>query len=108
MRALSEAVLRAMPDTAHLLALAGSLCAAGATVLIRQGLRGGDTYTGFWINLVVGTAGLWCAVALLAPVGPVSFTGVAVFVVAGLVGTVAPPRSSSCSCPSSFCEASRH
>jgi drug/metabolite transporter, DME family len=78
-----------MPDTVYILALASSLCAAGATVLIRQGLRAGDTYTGFWINLVVGTIGLWGAVGLMAPVGPVSATGVAFFVLAGLIGTVA-------------------
>jgi drug/metabolite transporter, DME family len=78
-----------MPETVHLLALASSLCAAGATVLIRQGLRGSDTYTGFWINLVVGTVGLWCAVGLMAPAGPVSTMGVVIFVVSGLVGTVA-------------------
>jgi drug/metabolite transporter, DME family len=78
-----------MPDLVHIVALASSVCAAGATVLIRQGLRGGDTYTGFWINLVVGTVGLWCAVGLLAPIGPVSIRGVAFFVLAGLIGTVA-------------------
>jgi DME family drug/metabolite transporter len=78
-----------MPETVHLLALASSLCAAGATVLIRQGLRGSDTYTGFWINLVVGTVGLWCAVGLMAPAGPVSTMGVVIFVVSGLIGTVA-------------------
>jgi drug/metabolite transporter, DME family len=78
-----------MPDTVHILTLVSSLCAAGATVLIRQGLRGGDTYTGFWINLVVGTIGLWCAVGLMAPVGPVSARAVAFFVLAGLIGTVA-------------------
>jgi drug/metabolite transporter, DME family len=78
-----------MPDMVYVLSLASSLCAAGATVLIRQGLRGGDAYAGFWINLVVGTIGLWCAVGLMAPVGPASVTGIAFFVLAGLIGTVA-------------------
>ena len=47
-----------MPQTMHILALAGALCSAAATIFIRQGLRGGDPYTGFWINVVVGTASL--------------------------------------------------
>src|SRR6266540_901395 len=51
-----------MPQTMHILALAGALCSAAATIFIRQGLRGGDPYTGFWINVVVGTASLWTSV----------------------------------------------
>src|SRR2546422_8746685 len=51
-----------MPQTMHILALAGALCSAAATIFIRRGLRGGDPDTGFWINVVVGTTSLWTAV----------------------------------------------
>lgn len=78
-----------MPRTVHVLALAGALCSAGATILIRQGLRGSDAYTGFWVNLVVGTVGLWAAVLLTGGVGRPSAAGIAFFVLAGLIGTVA-------------------
>jgi uncharacterized membrane protein len=78
-----------MPRTVHLLALAGALSSAGATIFIRQGLRGSDSYTGFWINLAVGTAGLWGAVLATGGIGRVSAAGVAFFVLAGLIGTVA-------------------
>jgi drug/metabolite transporter, DME family len=78
-----------MPRTAQVLALAAALCSAGATVFIRQGLRGSAASTGFWINLVVGTVGLWAAVFLTGGVGRVSVTGIVLFAVAGLVGTVA-------------------
>jgi uncharacterized membrane protein len=70
------------------LALLSSFVLASATILIRLGLRGGGPYTGYWINLVVGTAGVWLAVALTGG-GEVSASGVAYFVLAGLVGTVA-------------------
>jgi DME family drug/metabolite transporter len=60
-----------------------------ATILIRQGLRGSDPFTGYWINLIVGTVGLWVAVLALAPAEPVRLHGIALFVLAGLVGTVA-------------------
>jgi len=46
----------------HLLALAGALCSAAATIFIRQGLRTSDPFSGFWINLLVGTVSLWTAV----------------------------------------------
>ena len=76
-----------MPRTAHVLALAAALCSAGATILIRQGLRGSGPYAGFWINLVVGTVGLWAAVPLAGGFGPPSAAGVAFFALAGLIGT---------------------
>ncbi len=76
-----------MPRTAHVLALAAALCSAGATIFIRQGLRGGGPYAGFWINLVVGTAGLWAAVLLTGGIGRPSAAGVAFFILAGLIGT---------------------
>jgi uncharacterized membrane protein len=72
----------------HLLALGGALLSAAATIFIRQGLRGSDPYTGFWINLVVGTVSLW--IAVLATGGPVqvSVRGALFFLFAGLIGTV--------------------
>lgn len=73
----------------YILALAGSLCSASATILIRQGLRGSHAYTGFWINLVVGTLGLWGAVYFLAPRETMHVTALPYFVLAGLLGTVA-------------------
>src|SRR5256884_9159493 len=78
-----------MPRTVHALALVSALCSAGATVFIGQGLRGRGPYTGFWINLVVGTVGLWAAVLLTGGFGRLSATGIAFFVLAGLIGTVA-------------------
>src|SRR2546427_6912097 len=78
-----------MPRTVHALALVSALCSAGATIFIRQGLRGRGPYTGFWINLVVGTVGLWAAVLLTGGFGHPSAAGVAFFVLAGLIGTVA-------------------
>src|SRR5213595_759497 len=78
-----------MPRTAHALALVSALCSAGATIFIRHGLRGRGPYTGFWINLVVGTVGLWAAVLLTGGFGRPSAAGVAFFVLAGLIGTVA-------------------
>lgn len=80
---------RRMPPTVYALALASALCSAGATILIRQGLRGRGPLTGFWINLVVGTVGLWAAVVLTGGLGRLSATGIAFFVLAGLIGTVA-------------------
>src|SRR3989449_2300469 len=80
---------RPMPRTVYVLALASAFCSAGATIFIRQGLRGRGPYTGFWINLVVGTVGLWAAVLLTGGFGRLSATGIAFFVLAGLIGTVA-------------------
>src|SRR3989442_1560148 len=76
-----------MPQTMHILALAGALCSAAATIFIRQGLRGSEPYAGFWINLVVGTIGLWAAV-IFTGLGHVSIRGALFFVLAGLIGTV--------------------
>jgi hypothetical protein len=41
-----------MPQTIHVLALAGALCSVAATIFIRQGLRISDPFPGFWINLL--------------------------------------------------------
>jgi uncharacterized membrane protein len=73
---------------ANALALASALCLAAATILIRQGLRGSNPYAGFWINLVVGTAGLWLAAVVTGGFDRMSLVGFLLFMVAGLVGTV--------------------
>jgi DME family drug/metabolite transporter len=77
-----------MSPLVPLLALASAFLSAGATIFIRQGLRGSDSFTGFWINLVVGTIGLWAVVILTGGLGPVTTRGIVFFVLAGLVGTV--------------------
>ena len=73
----------------HVLALGSAAFTAGATILIRLGLRGADAFTAYWINLVVGTVGLWLAVLVVAPSGPSTLRGILYFVLAGLVGTTA-------------------
>jgi len=78
-----------MPRAVLILALAGALATAAAAVLIRQGLRGGNAYGGYWVNLAVGTVGLWVAVLVRGPLEPLQARGIAFFVLAGLVGTVA-------------------
>ena len=78
-----------MPPPAHILALAGALGTAGATILIRHGLRGGSTYGGYWVNLAVGTVCVWTAVLARGAVEPFNARGIGFFVLAGLVGTVA-------------------
>ncbi|HXJ77609.1 MAG TPA: DMT family transporter [Candidatus Methylomirabilis sp.] len=77
-----------MPRTVHLLALVAAFSSAGATIFIRQGLRGSSPFAGFWINLAVGTVGLWTAVLATGGIGRVTATGFALFALAGLVGTV--------------------
>jgi uncharacterized membrane protein len=72
----------------HVLALAGALCSAAATIFIRQGLRTSDPFSGFWINLLVGTISLWVAVLVTGGPGRVSARGALFFVLAGLIGTV--------------------
>ncbi len=78
-----------MPRMAHLLALMAAFSSAAATIFIRQGLRDSGPYTGFWINLVVGTVGLWTGVLLTGGFGRLSAAGLGFFVLAGLIGTVA-------------------
>lgn len=70
------------------LALGAALSSAIATIFIRQGLRGGDPYTGFWINLIVGTLGLWGAVLVTGTEVHLTARSVALFALAGLIGTV--------------------
>jgi DME family drug/metabolite transporter len=77
-----------MPRAVYVLALVAAFSSAGATIFIRQGLRGSSPFAGFWINLAVGTVALWTAVLATGGVGHVSATGVALFALAGLIGTV--------------------
>jgi DME family drug/metabolite transporter len=78
-----------MQLTAHTLALAAALCSASATVCIRQGLRGSNPYTAFWINVVVGLIGLWGAVFLILPAEALRVQALPFFICSGLLGTVA-------------------
>ncbi|MGH7534631.1 MAG: hypothetical protein ACREMG_03495, partial [Gemmatimonadales bacterium] len=68
-----------MPPTVYILALAGALASAAAAVLIRQGLRGGNAYGGYWVNLAVGTVGLWVAVLVSGPLEPLETRGIVFF-----------------------------
>lgn len=72
-----------------MLALAGALFNAGATVLIRYGLREASAATGAWINMAVGAAGMWAIVLATGAGEPVDATGLAFFALAGLIGTLA-------------------
>jgi uncharacterized membrane protein len=71
------------------IALVSALLSAGATIFIRQGLRQYGPYTGFWINLVVGTGCLWLAVLFTGGLGHPTPTSLALFMLAGLIGTTA-------------------
>jgi drug/metabolite transporter, DME family len=71
------------------LALISAMLSAIATILIRHGLIGYSAYTGFWINLVVGTACLWLGVLFTGGMGSPTPQALMLFVLAGLIGTVA-------------------
>jgi uncharacterized membrane protein len=75
-------------DVYALLALLSAFFNASATILIRQGLRASNPHTGYWINLVVGVAGLWLAVFILTPGDVFAMRALPYFIVSGLVGTV--------------------
>jgi drug/metabolite transporter, DME family len=75
--------------TVAALALSSALLSAAATVLIRQGLRGSGPMTGVWLNMLVGTIGLWAAVLVTGGIGRPTPMAVGLFVLAGLIGTVA-------------------
>jgi uncharacterized membrane protein len=77
-----------LPRTVYLLSLVAAFSSAGATIFIRQGLRGGGPYTALWINLIVGTAGLWIAVVSTGGIGQPSARAIGFFVLAGLIGTI--------------------
>ncbi len=76
-------------QTPHVLALTAALLSAAATIFVRFGLRGSDPYAALFINVAVGTAGLWAAVPFTGDFGRFSVTGIALFAAAGLIGTVA-------------------
>lgn len=78
-----------MQISAHALALAGAVLSASATVLVRQGLRGSNAYTAFWINVAVGVIGLWGTVFLLLPAAAFHTRALPLFILSGLIGTVA-------------------
>jgi len=78
-----------VPRTVHLLALAGAIASAAASILIRQGLRGGTSYGGFWVNVAVGTVCLWAILLVRGPLEAPPLQGLIYFVLAGLIGTVA-------------------
>jgi uncharacterized membrane protein len=69
-------------------ALISAFISAGATVLLRRGLRHDGAYTAVWVNVAVGTALSWLAVLLTGGVGTPSARGVALFASAGLIGTL--------------------
>jgi uncharacterized membrane protein len=71
------------------LAFSSALLSAVSTVLIRAGFQRYGPYTGFWINLVVGTVIFWLAVAVSGGPGRPTAVSIAFFVLAGLIGTVA-------------------
>jgi len=75
--------------TVAALALSSALLSSAATIFIRQGLRGYGPYTGVWINMLVGSVCLWIAVLFTGGIGQPTLTAFALFVLAGLIGTVA-------------------
>jgi len=72
-----------------MLALTSALCSAVATMLIQRGLRRGNFYAGFWINIAVGMIGLWSIVLLLVPRADYHWSAVPYFIFSGVVGTAA-------------------
>jgi len=78
-----------MSPLVPLLALGSALLTACSAVCVRQGLRAADAYTGYWINLAVGTICVWVAALATRPHGEVGLRGIALFALAGLIGTVA-------------------
>lgn len=78
-----------MAFTVHVLAVAGAMCSAAATITFRQGLGRSNTYAGFWINLVVGVVCVWGATLLLVPVSAFHAKALPFFICSGLLGTVA-------------------
>jgi uncharacterized membrane protein len=77
-----------VPGVVPALALTAAFSSACATVLIRRGLGGGSANAGFWINLAVGTVGLWVGVLLSGQGRRLTPAGLALFVLSGLIGTV--------------------
>jgi uncharacterized membrane protein len=80
---------RSVSGTVPALALISAFLSAAATILIRHGLQRYGPYTGVWINVVVGAVGLWIAVLVTGGMGHPSPRALVLFVLAGLIGTVA-------------------
>ena len=78
-----------MSPTPPMLALTSALCSAVATMLIQRGLRRGNFYAGFWINIAVGMIGLWSIVLLFVPRAEYHWRAVPYFIFSGVVGTAA-------------------
>ena len=78
-----------MSPTPPMLALTSALCSAVATMLIQRGLRRGNFYAGFWINIAVGMIGLWSIVLLFVPRADYHWSAVPYFIFSGVVGTAA-------------------
>jgi uncharacterized membrane protein len=68
------------------LALISALLSAIATILIRHGLVSYSAYTGFWINLVVGTVCLWLGVLFTGGMGNPTPQALLLFVSIEVVG----------------------
>jgi drug/metabolite transporter, DME family len=75
--------------TVAALALSSALLSSAATIFIRQGLRGYGPYTGVWINMLVGSVCLWIGVLFTGGLGQPTLAAFSLFVLAGLIGTVA-------------------
>lgn len=75
-------------DLYALFALLSAFFNSSATILIRQGLQDSNPHTGYWINLVVGVAGLWLAVFFLTPGDVLAIRALPYFIAASLIGTV--------------------
>lgn len=68
-------------------ALASASCSAVATLLTQRGLRRSSFYAGFWINVTVGSLGLWVVVLLFVPRESYGWRAAPYFVFSGVVGT---------------------
>ncbi len=75
-------------DIYALFALLSAFFNSASTILIRQGLQDSNPHTGYWINLVVGVAGLWLAVLILTPGDVFTLHALPYFIASGLVGTI--------------------
>jgi uncharacterized membrane protein len=76
-----------MAESAELLALVSAFCSAVGTILVQRGLQRSNVYAGFWVNVTVGTLGLWAAVLLFVPRAEWDWSALPYFVVSGVVGT---------------------
>lgn len=75
-------------QTAHVMALTAALLSAASAIFIRRGLRDSDPYAALWVSVAVGTGGLWIAAAFTRDIHQLSASGLALFALAGVIGTV--------------------